>query len=53
MLVESKMRNNIWFNAHPLDYAQQVKTQIDCIKAENRIKSPKKVLVIGASKGGL
>jgi enoyl-[acyl-carrier protein] reductase/trans-2-enoyl-CoA reductase (NAD+) len=51
MVIEPKIRNNICLNAHPLGCAQQVKAQIHYIKGQNRIKSPKRVLVIGASNG--
>jgi enoyl-[acyl-carrier protein] reductase/trans-2-enoyl-CoA reductase (NAD+) len=51
MVIEPKIRNNICLNAHPLGCAEQVKAQINYIKAQDRIKSPKRVLVIGASNG--
>jgi len=51
MVIEPKIRNNICLNAHPLGCAEQVKAQINYIKAQNKIKSPKRVLVIGASNG--
>ena len=51
MVIEPKIRNNICLNAHPLGCAAQVKAQIDYIRAQVRIKSPKMVLVIGASNG--
>ena len=51
MVIEPKIRNNICLNAHPLGCAAQVKAQIHYIKEQDRIKSPKRVLVIGASNG--
>jgi enoyl-[acyl-carrier protein] reductase/trans-2-enoyl-CoA reductase (NAD+) len=51
MVIVPKIRNNICLNAHPLGCAAQVKAQINCVKTQNRIKSPKRVLVIGASNG--
>jgi enoyl-[acyl-carrier protein] reductase/trans-2-enoyl-CoA reductase (NAD+) len=51
MVIEPKIRNNICLNAHPLGCAQQVKAQINYIKAQDKIKSPERVLVIGASNG--
>ena len=51
MVIEPKIRNNICLNAHPLGCAQQVKAQINYIKAQDKIESPKRVLVIGASNG--
>jgi enoyl-[acyl-carrier protein] reductase/trans-2-enoyl-CoA reductase (NAD+) len=51
MVIEPKIRNNICLNAHPLGCAQQVRAQIQYIKAQDKIKSPKRVLVIGASNG--
>ena len=51
MVIEPKIRNNICLNAHPLGCAAQVKAQINYIKGQDRIKGPKRVLVIGASNG--
>jgi enoyl-[acyl-carrier protein] reductase/trans-2-enoyl-CoA reductase (NAD+) len=51
MVIEPKIRNNICLNAHPLGCAAQVKAQINYIKAQGKIKSPKRILVIGASNG--
>ncbi len=51
MVIEPKIRNNICLNAHPLGCAEQVKAQINYTKAQGKIKSPKRVLVIGASNG--
>ena len=51
MIIEPKIRNNICVTAHPLGCAAQVKAQINYVKARDRIESPKRVLVIGASNG--
>ena len=51
MVIEPKIRKNICLNAHPLGCAAQVKAQINYIKGQDRIKGPKRVLVIGASNG--
>jgi enoyl-[acyl-carrier protein] reductase/trans-2-enoyl-CoA reductase (NAD+) len=51
MIIKPRIRKNICINAHPLGCAAQVQTQIDYVQARDRIKSPKKVLVIGASNG--
>jgi enoyl-[acyl-carrier protein] reductase/trans-2-enoyl-CoA reductase (NAD+) len=51
MFIEPKIRNNICLNAHPVGCAAQVRAQINYIKSQDRIKSPKRVLVIGASNG--
>jgi enoyl-[acyl-carrier protein] reductase/trans-2-enoyl-CoA reductase (NAD+) len=51
MIIKPRIRKNICINAHPLGCAAQVHAQIDYVQARDRIKSPKKVLVIGASNG--
>ena len=51
MIIEPKIRNNICVTAHPLGCAAQVRAQINYVKAGDRIESPKRVLVIGASNG--
>jgi enoyl-[acyl-carrier protein] reductase/trans-2-enoyl-CoA reductase (NAD+) len=51
MIIEPKIRNNICITAHPLGCAAQVRAQINYVKARDRIESPKRVLVIGASNG--
>ncbi len=51
MIVEPKIRNNICVTAHPLGCAAQVRAQLNYVKARDRIESPKRVLVIGASNG--
>jgi enoyl-[acyl-carrier protein] reductase/trans-2-enoyl-CoA reductase (NAD+) len=51
MIIEPRIRNNICVTAHPLGCAAQVKAQINYVKARDRIESPKRVLVIGASNG--
>lgn len=54
MIVESKVRGFICTTAHPVGCAQNVKTQIDFVKAQPKLPTscaPKNVLVIGASTG--
>jgi len=51
MIIKPRIRKNICLNAHPLGCAAQVHAQIDYVQARDRINSPKKVLVIGASNG--
>ena len=51
MVIEPKIRNNICLNAHPLGCAEQVKAQIHYVKVREKITSPKRVVVIGASNG--
>mgnify|MGYP001812557963 CR=1 FL=1 len=51
MIIRPKIRRNICLTAHPLGCAAQVKAQINYVKARDRIESPKRVLVIGASNG--
>ena len=51
MIIEPKIRRNICLTAHPFGCAAQVKAQINYVKARDRIDSPKRVLVIGASNG--
>ena len=51
MIIKPRIRKNICTNAHPLGCAAQVRTQINYVKIRDRIASPKKVLVIGASNG--
>ena len=51
MVIEPKIRSNICINAHPLGCAVQVKAQINYVKTQDKINSPKRVLVIGASNG--
>jgi len=51
MIIKPKIRRNICLTAHPLGCAAQVKAQINYVKARDRIESPKRVLVIGASNG--
>jgi enoyl-[acyl-carrier protein] reductase/trans-2-enoyl-CoA reductase (NAD+) len=54
MIVESKVRGFICTTAHPTGCAQNVKTQIDFVKAQPKLPAscaPKNVLVIGASTG--
>jgi enoyl-[acyl-carrier protein] reductase/trans-2-enoyl-CoA reductase (NAD+) len=51
MIIEPRIRNNICVNAHPLGCAAQVKAQIDYVKLRDKVDSPKRVLVLGASNG--
>jgi enoyl-[acyl-carrier protein] reductase/trans-2-enoyl-CoA reductase (NAD+) len=51
MIIEPKIRRNICLTAHPFGCAAQVKAQINYVEARDRIDSPKRVLVIGASNG--
>ncbi len=51
MIIQPRIRRNICINAHPLGCATQVRTQIRYVTSRNKIDSPKKVLVIGASNG--
>ena len=51
MIIEPKIRNNICVNAHPVGCAAQVRTQINYVKTRDKIQSPRKVVVIGASNG--
>ena len=51
MILEPRIRNNICVNAHPLGCTAQVRTQIQYVKAREKIDGPQKVLVVGASNG--
>ena len=51
MIIQPRIRKNICTNAHPIGCAAQVQAQINYVKHRDRITSPKKVLVIGASNG--
>jgi len=51
MIIKPRIRNNICITAHPPGCAAQVRAQIHYVKSRDRIKGPKKVLVIGASNG--
>lgn len=51
MIIEPKIRNNVCVNAHPLGCAAQVKAQINYVKARDKVASPRRVVVIGASNG--
>jgi enoyl-[acyl-carrier protein] reductase/trans-2-enoyl-CoA reductase (NAD+) len=51
MIIQPRIRQNVCINAHPLGCAAQVRAQINYVKKRPKIKSPKKVLVIGASNG--
>ena len=51
MIIEPRMRGFICLTSHPEGCAQNVRNQINYIKAKGTIAGPKKVLVIGASTG--
>ena len=51
MIIKPIIRRNICLNAHPLGCAAQIQAQINYVMDREKIESPKKVLVIGASNG--
>ena len=51
MIIEPRMRGFICLTAHPKGCEQNVKNQIEYVKAKGKIDGPKRVLVIGASTG--
>ena len=51
MIIEPRMRGFICTTAHPVGCEQNVKNQIEFVKAKGTINGAKKVLVIGASTG--
>ena len=51
MIIEPRMRGFICLTAHPTGCAQNVKNQINYVKAQGKIEGAKRVLVIGASTG--
>ncbi|UCG12415.1 MAG: trans-2-enoyl-CoA reductase family protein [Deltaproteobacteria bacterium] len=51
MIIEPKIRHNVCVNAHPLGCAAQVMAQINYVKARDKVESPGRVVVIGASNG--
>ncbi|MCG8484574.1 MAG: trans-2-enoyl-CoA reductase family protein [Clostridia bacterium] len=51
MIIMPKTRGFICTTAHPKGCAQNVIEQMDYIKKQEKIKGPKKVLIIGASTG--
>ena len=51
MIIEPRMRGFICTTAHPDGAAENVKQQIEYVKAKGKIEGPKRVLVIGASTG--
>ncbi|RZK49663.1 MAG: trans-2-enoyl-CoA reductase family protein [Pedobacter sp.] len=51
MIIEPRMRGFISLTTHPVGCAQNVKNQIEYVKAAGQINGPKRVLVIGASTG--
>ena len=51
MIIKPRVRGFMCITTHPLGCELNVKNQIDYIKAQSPIDSPKRVLVIGASTG--
>jgi enoyl-[acyl-carrier protein] reductase/trans-2-enoyl-CoA reductase (NAD+) len=51
IVIEPLIRNNICITAHPQGCAAQVRAQIQYVKSKGFLKSPARVLVIGASNG--
>jgi enoyl-[acyl-carrier protein] reductase/trans-2-enoyl-CoA reductase (NAD+) len=51
MIIKPKIRSNICVTAHPLGCEAQVRVQINYVRVRERVKGPRKVLVIGASNG--
>jgi enoyl-[acyl-carrier protein] reductase/trans-2-enoyl-CoA reductase (NAD+) len=51
MIIKPRVRGFMCITTHPLGCELNVKNQIDYIKAQSPIGSPKRVLVIGASTG--
>ncbi len=51
MIIEPKIRSNVCFTAHPVGCEKQVQQQINYVRAQKQITSPKNVLVIGSSNG--
>jgi enoyl-[acyl-carrier protein] reductase/trans-2-enoyl-CoA reductase (NAD+) len=51
IVIEPIIRNNICISAHPLGCAAQVRAQIDYVTSREPIRSPRRVLVVGASNG--
>ena len=51
MIIEPKVRGFICTTAHPEGCRQNVRRQIDYVKARPKTEGPKRVLVIGASTG--
>ena len=51
MIIEPKVRGFICTTAHPEGCAQNVREQIDFVRAQTKLKGPKNVLIIGCSTG--
>lgn len=51
MIIEPRIRGFICATAHPTGCKQFIKEQIDYVKKQGELAGPKKVLVIGASRG--
>ena len=54
MIIKPKIRGFLCTAAHPEGCAADVKTQIEHVKAQGQLENgPKRVLIVGASGGGL
>jgi len=51
MIIQPRIRENVCLNAHPKGCYHQVQEQIRYVTARDKIDSPKRVLIIGASNG--
>ena len=51
MIIEPKIRGFICLTSHPKGCEQNIKNQINYVKAQGELDGPKRVLVIGASTG--
>ncbi len=51
IVIEPRIRNNVCITAHPQGCAAQVHEQVRYVKSRGELKSPARVLVIGASNG--
>ena len=51
MIIKPRVRGFMCITTHPVGCETNVKNQIDFIKAQSPIDSPKRVLVIGSSTG--
>jgi len=51
IVIEPRIRNNVCITAHPQGCAAQVRAQIHYVTSRGSLKSPARVLVIGASNG--
>ena len=51
MIIKPRVRGFMCITSHPIGCEANVKSQIDFVKSQSAIKSPKRVLVIGSSTG--